>query len=174
MPRLRLEEGRGSDLLKISGYSVQPEWIDYNGHMNVAYYVLAFDLAVDEIFNLIGLSERYREESGFSSFAIESHVTWQRELHLGDPLLVTVQFLAFDGKRVHTIYHMYHAEEGYLAATSEWLQMSIDMRIRRSAPFQPEVADKIAALVERHRALPWPSEVGRVMGVKSTSRKAGS
>ncbi len=167
----RLNAGMGPELVTIDGYSVQPEWIDYNGHMNVAYYVLAFDLAVDEVFNLIGLTERHRKESGRSSFAIESHITWQRELHLGDPLRVTAQFLGFDGKRVHSIYHMYNAESGFLAATSEWLQISIDMSTRRSAPFEPVVAERIAALVSRHRDLPRPLEVGRTLAVKRTGDK---
>lgn len=174
MQKLTLEEGQGAALVTIGGLSVQPEWIDYNGHMNVAYYVLAFDLAVDEIFNLFGLTEAYRKASGHSSFALESHVTWQRELHLGDPLRVTAQFLGFDGKRVHTVYHMYHAEDGFLAATSEWLQISVDMAARRSAPFEPVVANKIAALVARHRDLPRPPEVGRRIAVKSSGEKAVS
>ncbi len=162
-----LDEGEGSELVTIRGARVRPEWIDYNGHMNVAYYVLAFDLAVDEVFTLIGLTEAYREKSGRSIFAIESHVTWQRELHLDDPLRMTAQFLGFDGKRMHSIYHMYHAETGVLAATSEWLQMSVDMAARRSAPFEPALAERIAALVARHRDLPRPPEVGRVMAVKT-------
>ncbi len=172
MQTLRLEEGQGAELVTITGLTVQPAWIDYNGHMNVAYYVLAFDLAVDEVFNLFGLTEAYRSTNGRSSFALESHVTWQRELHLGDPLRVTAQFLGFDGKRVHTIYHMYHAESGFLAATSEWLQISVDMTARRSAPFEPLLADKIASLVARHRDLPRPAEVGRAMAVKSRGEKA--
>lgn len=171
---LRLVEGQGEELITITGLSVQPEWIDYNGHMNVAYYVLAFDLAVDEVFNLFGLTEPYRKQSGRSSFALESHVTWQRELHLGDPLRVTVQFLGFDGKRVHTIYHMYHAEAGFLAATSEWLQISVDMEARRSAPFEAGIADKLASLAARHRDLPRPAAVGRQIAVKISGEKAVS
>lgn len=163
---IHLDPGEGTGLTVASGLHVRPAWIDYNGHMNVAYYVLAFDLVVDEVFNLIGLTKAYREESGRSTFAIESHVTWQRELHQGDPLRITVQFLGYDGKRMHSIYHMYHAEEGYLAATSEWLQISVDMNARRSAPFEAQVGDRIRALVERHSSLPKPPEVGRVMGVK--------
>ncbi|GAB5471573.1 MAG: thioesterase family protein [Rhodospirillales bacterium] len=164
---LKLHPGQGSELISVEGLRVRPEWIDYNAHMNVAYYVLAFDLAVDEIFELIGLSRDYRARSGRSSFALESHVMWQRELHLDDPLRVTVQFLGFDGKRMHSIYHMYHAEAGFLAATSEWLQISVDMTARRSAPFEAPIAAKIQDLVARHRDLPKPPEVGRVMGVKS-------
>ncbi len=161
-----MDPGQGSALVVASGLRVRPAWIDYNGHMNVAYYVLAFDLVVDEVFNVIGLTKDYREQSGRSTFAIESHVTWQRELHEGDPLRVTVQFLGYDGKRMHSVYHMYHADEGYLAATSEWLQISVDMNARRSAPFEASVGERIRALVERHSALPRPPVVGRVMGVK--------
>lgn len=161
-----MEPGSGEELISASGLKVRPEWIDYNGHMNVAFYVLAFDTVVEGIFELIGVNRTYRDTRQRSLFALEAHVTYQRELHEGDPLRATVQFLGSDDKRVHTIYHLYHAEKGYLAATAEWLQISIDMRARRAAPFEPEIAERIAALVERHRGLPWPAAVGRVMGVK--------
>ncbi len=72
--------------LELHHETVRPEWIDYNGHMNVAYYVLAFDLATDSFFDFLGLDEAYRETSGNSTFAVEAHITYQRELAEGDPL----------------------------------------------------------------------------------------
>ncbi|MBC6406272.1 MAG: thioesterase family protein [Rhodospirillales bacterium] len=166
MTSLHIDPGGDGEPITIEGLSVLPEWIDYNGHMNVAYYLRAFDLAVDKIFELIGLTERYRSESGYSCFALECHITYRKELREGDPLRVSGQFLNFDGKRLHSIYRMYHAGEDYLASTAEWLQMSIDMHACRSAPFQEPVAERIAAILAQHSGLPRPPEVGRVMGVK--------
>jgi len=158
--------GEGEELIEATGMTVRPEWIDYNGHMNVAYYVLAFDQVVDLVYDVIGVNADYRARRQRSLFALESHITWQRELHEGDPLRVSVQFLGADDKRLHTVYHLYQAETGHLAATAEWLQICVDMAARRATAFDPEIAAKIASIVERHADLPRPASVGRVIGVK--------
>lgn len=147
--------------------TVQPQWLDFNGHMNVAYYILAFDLMVDGVFDLVGVDAAYRATRKRSMFALESHVTWQRELHLDDPLRITVQFLAADDKRLHSFYRMYHATEGYLAATSEWLQICVDLEARRSATWDPEIRARIDAALARQSHLPRPAEAGRVIRVKA-------
>lgn len=142
---------------------VRPEWIDYNGHMNVAYYVLAFDHAVDSFYDWLGLDEDYRRRTGGSTFAVESHVTYQRELKLGDPMRFTVQLLGADAKRMHHFYRMYHAQEGFLAATCEWLSLHIDLEQRKVAPFAPDLLKRIEAVVAAHASLPFPDEAGRVI-----------
>jgi acyl-CoA thioester hydrolase len=154
------------DLFEGTGLSVLPEWLDFNGHMNVAYYVLAFDQMVDGGFDLIGIDAAYRASRKYTMFALESHITWQRELHLEDPLRITVQFLGADGKRLHSLYRMYHATEGFLAATSEWMQICIDLEARRAATWDPEIRRKIDAVLARQAHLPRPPEVGRVMQVR--------
>lgn len=149
-----------------TGLSVRPEWLDFNGHMNVAYYVLAFDQMVDGIFELLGIDAAYRATRKLTMFALESHVMWQRELHRDDPLRMTVQFLGVDGKCLHSLYKMYHASEGFLASTSEWMQICVDLEARRSAPWDPEVRARIDEVLARQRHLPRPPEVGRVMRTK--------
>lgn len=153
-------------LFEGTGLSVKPEWLDFNGHMNVAYYVLAFDQMVDGGFDLIGMDAAYRERRRHTMFALESHITWQRELHLNDPLRMTVQFLGVDNKRLHSLYRMYHAEQGYLAATCEWMQICVDLEARRTAPWDPEIRARIDAVFARQAHLARPPEVGRVMKVK--------
>ncbi|TQV70812.1 thioesterase family protein [Denitrobaculum tricleocarpae] len=140
---------------------VLPEWIDVNGHMNVAYYVLAFDHATDLFFDYIGLDDAYREQTGGSTFAVESYVTYQREVMLGDPLRITTQLLAYDPKRLHFFHQMYHAREGYLAATSEWLNLHIDLNIRRVAPMPEPIQRRLAAIWAKHETLDIPKEAGR-------------
>ena len=142
---------------------VQPEWIDYNGHMNVAYYVLAFDHATDAFFDFIGLDEDYRTTTGNSTFAVEAHVTYQREVAEGDELRFTTQLLGFDEKRIHFFHNMYHADEGFLAATAEWLSLHIDMGRRRVAPIPTAIAARLAEIHESHESLHVPAEVGRVI-----------
>lgn len=143
------------------GIDVLPEWIDSNGHMNIAYYVAAFDRAFDKIYDQFGFTRAMMRDRNASSFTSELHITYQRELMVGDPIRVTTQLLGFDAKRCHFIQCMYHAAEGYLAATLEWLLLYIDMTQRRVTTMPEELQRHLARVVEAHRALPLPPEVGR-------------
>lgn len=140
---------------------VLPEWIDQNGHMNVAYYVLAFDHATDVFFDYIGLDDDYRRQTGGSTFAVESYVTYQREVIQGDPLRITTRLLAYDPKRLHFFHQMFHATEGYLAATSEWLNLHVDLNIRRVSPMPEPIQHRLAAIWGKHKTLAVPKEAGR-------------
>jgi acyl-CoA thioester hydrolase len=144
---------------------VLPAWIDWNGHMNVAYYVLAFDQAVDAEFDAMGLDAETRGTTGQTMFAAEMHITWKRELSEGDPIAITWQILEFDEKRLHSFFRMNHATEGFLASTSEWMQLCVDLNARRTVPWQPKVLAKLKALYEPQRGLVRPAEVGRVIAV---------
>jgi len=154
--------------LELHRDKVRPEWIDYNGHMNVAYYVLAFDYATDALFDYLGLDTAYRERSGNSTFAVEAHVTYRRELTTGDGLRFTTQLLGYDAKRLHFIHHMYHADEGFLAATAEWLSLHVDLTARRVSPFPEEILARLAEVMAAHGSLPAPAEVGRVIKAPGT------
>ena len=119
------------DGISIATGDVLPEWIDCNGHMNVAYYVFAFDHGVDALWDQLGITSEYIETTKCSTFAVECHVTYQMELKQDDPFLVTSQILAYDKKCIHQFQRMYHAEEKYLAATAEWLNLHIDLTNRQ-------------------------------------------
>jgi len=93
---------------------VEPAWIDYNGHLNMAYYNVLFDRAVDEVYELLGLGLDYLETSRHSTFTAEIHVRYLRELRAGDPVRVTFQLLGFDEKRLHYFEELHHAEENWL------------------------------------------------------------
>ena len=147
--------------------TVQPEWIDINDHMNVAYYVLAFDLAVDAVWTQLGITDDYIASQKNSTFAVEAHVTYQRELRLDEPFVITAQLLAFDAKRIHQFMRMYHAAEGYLAATAEWLNLHVDMSTRRVSPWPDAILDAMHAFVSKQEARPLPAEVGRRINVRS-------
>lgn len=145
---------------------VRDAWIDFNGHMNVGYYVVAFDEVSVEVLARLGLDETYRQTRQASTFALETHATYERELPPGAPYIVKTQLLDADHKRLHLFHEMFHAEEGWLAATNEVITMHIDMTQRRSAPFPPDVQEKIDALKAAHAGLPWPARQGRVIGIK--------
>ena len=144
---------------------VQPEWIDYNGHLNMAFYSLVFDRSLDHVFELIGLDESYLRTSQGSSFTLEVHVTYLREVKLGDPLRVTFQLLDVDSKRMHYFGQMYHAREGYLAATSEQISLHVDMTTRRGAPYPAAIKAKLDVLFAAHQSLPHPPQVGHRIGI---------
>jgi acyl-CoA thioester hydrolase len=151
---------------------VRPEWIDYNGHMNVAFFVLAFDYAVDALWARLGIDEAYRERTGCSTFAVESHVTYQREMTLDDEMLFSVQLLGYDQKRIHHFYRMYHAREGYLAATCEWLNLHVDLSQRRVCAMPPAIQARLQTIAAEHSARPWPPEAGRTIRRPGVSRGA--
>lgn len=152
--------------IEIAGQHVLPEWIDYNGHMNVAFYVLAFDKALDVIFDRLDVGVNYVERTGNSAFILQNHVAYLAELKLGDPIRVTFQLFDWDPKKVHYFMHMYHATEGFLAATAEQIMMHVSLETRRSSPFPAEVQTKLAALLEAHKLLPRPQSAGASIGIR--------
>jgi acyl-CoA thioester hydrolase len=152
--------------VEVSRGTVIPEWIDVNGHMNVAYYVLVLDRAVDDLWARIGITEEYIRESRGSTFAVESHVTWQRELKESEPYVVTSQLLAYDEKRIHQFQRMYHAEEHYLAATGEWMNLHVNLDTRRVSEWPQKTLLELAKLATEQGVLRWPDEAGQQMQVR--------
>jgi acyl-CoA thioester hydrolase len=140
---------------------VEDHWIDYNGHLNMAYYNVLFDRAVDEVYELIGVGVDYVEKRRHSFFTAEVHLRYLRELHAGDPVRVTFQLLDFDPKRLHTFEQLFHAEHGWVAATSENMSLHVDMEARKTAAFPAEVTRRLAQMKASHARLPRPEAAGR-------------
>ncbi|MGE4218137.1 MAG: thioesterase family protein [Alphaproteobacteria bacterium] len=155
--------------LELHRAAVLPEWIDYNGHMNVAYYVLAFDHATDAFLDYIGLDAAHKARHACSTFVVDMNVTYRREVVEGDALLFRTRLLDFDSKRMLTYHEMHHAASGYLAATNEILQVHVDMETRRVSPIAPSVLGRLEALHQAHRTLPPPDNAGRVIRLRRTS-----
>lgn len=145
---------------------VLAEWIDYNHHMNVAYYMVAFDLGTDALLDHIGLDQDFRERQHCSVFTLEAHVNYLRELKLDDPIHCNLQLLDHDAKRIHYFQRMYHSEQGYLAATTELILLHVDMDTRRSAPLAEPVRQRLDALWQQQRHLPRPPQAGSVIGIR--------
>ena len=143
---------------------VEPQWIDYNGHLNMAYYNVLFDRAVDEAYELIGIGLDYLKTHGHSTFTAEAHMRYLRELHDGDPVRVTFQLLDYDAKRVHYFEQLLHAEEGWLSATSENMTLHIDMAAKKVVPFPDSILRTLERMKAAHAHLPRPEGAGR--GIK--------
>lgn len=145
---------------------VPPEWIDLNGHMNVGYYVVAFDDATGTLCDQFGLGWDYTRSNIGTTFVLEAHVTYDREVKAGDPLSFRTQLLDFDVKRLHYIHMMSHAVEGHLVATNELMLMNIDLRTRRSSPWPDWAFERIQKMAAAHAALSRPAQVGRLIGIR--------
>ena len=145
---------------------VRPEWVDYNHHLNVAFYVRAFDLATDAFFDHAGLYLDYIERTGCSLYVREMHVSFHREMKEAAPMRFETQVLDVDEKRLHLFHFLYHDAAGYLAATNEIMCMHVDTATGRSASFPPDRLEALAALARAHAALPSPDDRGSVIGIR--------
>jgi acyl-CoA thioester hydrolase len=144
---------------------VEPQWIDYNGHLNMAFYHVLFDRAVDEVFSLVGFNQDYVDTRHASTFTAECHILYKRELTEDDQVRVTAQLIGFDDKRLHYYLEMRHATEGWLAATSENLSLHVDLTSRKVSPFPPDMLANLAIMKAAQSMMPRPSTVGRIIGI---------
>ncbi len=144
-----------------SAMDIEKDWIDYNGHLNMAYYNVLFDRAVDQVYALIGVGAGYMQARGQTIFTAEAHTRYLRELHKGDGVRVTFQLLDYDAKRLHYFQHLHHAAEGFLSATCEVLSLHVDVAAKKTAPFPPDVAHRLALMRASHARLPRPEAAGR-------------
>lgn len=158
-----------SEPLHILDATVLTDWIDYNGHMNVGYYNVAFDKATDTLFDRLGIGVDYVRTTNRSFFTLETHVHYVGEVLEGAPLRYDVQLLDHDAKRIHAFFRMYHATEGFLSATSEQMCLHVDMATRRSAEMPVEILANVARLADDQKGLPWPEQAGQGMRIRRKS-----
>ena len=146
---------------------VRPEWIDYNGHMNMGYYLVAFDqVATDEFYDYLGIGLEHKQAAGKSTFSLAANIDFIGELMEGAPLRFTTQLIDFDHKRLHFYHSLYHADEGFLAATNENLGMYIDMATRRSTTFSERQMERFREELQRGDAHGRPEGVARTLGIR--------
>ncbi|MCZ8313435.1 thioesterase family protein [Phreatobacter sp.] len=146
--------------------AVRPEMIDYNGHVNVAFYVKLFDEGLDILFERIGLSRAYVETRQMSFFALEAHVRYLREISLADRVRMRLRILDLDPKRIHYWMELVHADEGWLSATMESISIHVDMASRRPAPFPDDIMARLTAWHAADAERPRPEGVGQVIGIR--------
>ncbi|WP_155054504.1 thioesterase family protein [Streptomyces blattellae] len=143
--------------------TARPEWIDYNGHLSEAYYVLVFGFATDELMERTGLDAAYRERTCCSLYTAESHVRYLREVLEGSQLAVHTRVLGAAGKKARFTHEMYVVEgpraEPDPVATIELLMLHVDQGAGRDVPFPPEIRERLAALAEEP-----PGWAGRSIG----------
>ncbi len=159
--------------------TVEPDWIDYNGHMTEWAYLAVFGWASDALFRYLGVDEAYRR-GGHSYYTVETHLNHRREASLGERLRVTTQVLGSDAKRLHIFHTMYRdtgtrrdaempgdAEthrDRELLCTGEQMLLHVDTAAGRAAPLVPgPAADAVAAVTAAHASMPAPRLSGRLI-----------
>jgi acyl-CoA thioester hydrolase len=138
---------------------VLPEWIDANNHMNLAYYVVLFDYATDALFDAIDIGRQYKDETNHGTFAVETHILYERELLVGDRVGVRTQILGTDSKRLHLSHEM--VTTAGRAAAQELMYLHVDLATRRVVPFPGVVRKRVASAAASHAHLARPDWVGR-------------
>ncbi len=156
-------------LLHLCSETIQAAWIDYNGHMNVAYYVSVFDTGTEALLDYSGLDADYRERTQSSTYVLETHVNYERELVVDAPVEIDLQLLDHDSKRIHYAMFMRHRDEGFQAACCEIMLMHMDMRSTRSAPMPESACARLAGLAAAQADLPLPPSAGSVIGIRRKS-----
>ena len=154
-----------TDLFRSSPHPVRPEWIDYNGHLNMAYYSVLMDEGVDDLYPQLGFGADYLAATGCTTYVAEFHVCYIRELHERDLVTCTYRLLDYDAKRFHGFQELWH-EDGWLAATGEALTLHVDQSGPRVAPMPEHILTKMEGLKQAQAALPWPDRAGRKIGIK--------
>ena len=145
---------------------IPPKWTDRNGHLNVAYYVLAFDRATDAFYDALGIGWGYLERAGRSMFTLAMNVDYLGEVFAGDNVRIVSRLIDCDHKLIHYFHEMHHATRAHLVATNELLSIHVNMGTRRSEPFPPGVRTQLAETKAAHAALTSSQQVGRRLGIR--------
>jgi acyl-CoA thioester hydrolase len=156
-----------TDIFRSTPLPILPEWIDYNGHLNMAYYSVLMDQSADEAYPILGFGPDYRDRTKCTTYVAEFHICYVRELHLGDHVTSTMRLIDYDSKRFHIFQELWHTD-GWLAATGEALTLHVDQsgETPRVAPMPEEILTKLAKMKKAQEDQPLPERVGRKIGIK--------
>jgi len=146
--------------------NVPVEWIDYNGHMNVAYYSLAFDQALDYVFeHRLGIGESHTRKTRQGPYVLQSHMHYIDEFLAGDMFTINLRLIDYDKNKIHVFLEMKN-EAGNIAATSEQLLINVDLTTRRSTPYPEQVMQQFADMQVAHDRLPKPKQLATPIGIR--------
>jgi acyl-CoA thioester hydrolase len=152
--------GDDGDLLVIRE-TVHEEWLDHNGHMNVAAYLIAFDSAVRTLCTGLGIGPDQIPLSGRTIFVGQANIVYRHELVRGSRIRITARILAVTDGRAHACLSMFDEDRDVLAAFNEQLFVCADMATRRPCPFPPVPNERFRAVFETQRGFALPKYVGR-------------
>ena len=126
-------------LVNLSSQKIIKNWIDYNGHMNVAYYLLIFDkFGADNLNTIFNIGEHSAKTTGMSTMMVETNITYNQELKLDDEVDINLLYFDHDKKRLQYKFEMIHKNKKYLASTFEALALYVDLNSRKVKEFEGE------------------------------------
>ncbi len=140
---------------------VQDSWLDHNGHMNDAYYAVAFSQALDALMAKIGIDDKYINEAKKSIFTLQAQICYLNEALKGEEIYATFQILGFDRKRMHVFFKLYKQIDNTLLATSEQMLLHVDMTVRKGASFDDFVGKNILNIWQQQKEMEIPHQAGR-------------
>ena len=144
---------------------VQPAWVDYNGHLRDAFYLLIFSYATDALMDTLGLDSENREASGHSLFTLEVHLNYLHEVKLGAEVEVHTQLIGHDAKRLHLYHRLHLVGDDKELASNEQLLLHVDLAGPRATPFSEATQERLNAISAMQVEMPRPERLGRVMGL---------
>ncbi|HDS1779902.1 TPA: thioesterase family protein [Pseudomonas putida] len=147
--------------------TVPEDWVDYNGHLRDAFYLLIFSYATDALMERIGLDADSRGQSGNSLFTLEAHINYLHEVKLGTEVWVQTQIIGFDRKRLHVYHSLHRAGFDEVLAASEQMLLHVDLAGPQSAPFGHATVCQLNHLVEQQEGTPAPQYIGRTLKLPS-------
>lgn len=145
---------------------IEPDWIDYNGHLNMAYYLVLFDRGYDVVADHLGMGAEYARSRRLTTYTGDARIAYLNEVHQDADLVTSYQILDHDDKRIHAFQELRHAGDGTVAATCETLTLHIDMTGPKVCPFPPDVQARLDALAASHAGLALPGGVGKPIGLR--------
>ena len=114
------------------------EWTDYNGHLNVAFYVRVFDIAADIMLDNFKMGGHSAKQDKKTTFVAEMYIAYKQEVRLGEEVETHLTYVDHDKKRIHYRLSMFHKEKKYLAATNEVLSLYVDLEKRKVTEFDSD------------------------------------
>ena len=145
---------------------VKSEWTDYNSHMNLAFYIHLFDTAWEVMLEKFHMGEESSINQKKSTFAVESHTTYDQEVKVGEEVDINLMFLDHDKKRIVYKLEMIHKEKKYLASTSEVLSLYVDLNHRKVTEFEKDKSDSMDSFIEINKQDFNPGELHLVQKLK--------
>tara|TARA_B100001173_G_scaffold224164_1_gene194271 strand:- start:1610 stop:2071 length:462 start_codon:yes stop_codon:yes gene_type:complete len=127
------------------------EWTDYNGHMNLSYYILIFDMGAEVILSKFKMGEHSAKTMKKSTMVVETHTTYNNEVKEGDEVDIFLSHFDHDNKRLHYKLEMYDKTKNILAATTEVISLYIDLNIRKVSKFEKEKEIIMDSLIDENK-----------------------
>jgi acyl-CoA thioester hydrolase len=146
--------------------NVLPEWIDYNDHMNVAYYTLAFDEALDDFLNEMGIGEMYVKSSQNGPYALQANYHYLNELLEGEEFRVRIFLVDVSDKCFHSAMELFNEKDLSVCAVCEQITMNVDLKIRKANNYPDWVREKFDMMLSSQKDKQLPAQIGKPIGLR--------